>query len=44
VFMAFALPYLTLIAGGNHRSGLQNRHGVVIFLKTPFRLSGVRPM
>jgi hypothetical protein len=46
--MAFALPYPTLISGGNPRPGLRNRrqrrHGIVIFLKTPSRLSGVRLM
>jgi hypothetical protein len=46
--MAFALPYLRSVVGGNPRSDLQNRqrrrHGVIIFLKTPSRLSGVRPM
>jgi hypothetical protein len=48
VFMTFALPYLPSVARENPRSGLWNRrwrrHGVVIFLKTSSRLSGVRPM
>jgi hypothetical protein len=48
VFMAFALPYLLSVTGRNPRSGLRNRrwrrHGIVIFLKTPSRPSGVRAM